>query len=96
VVVAVGLTLVEPLAADELNEPGAIEMVVAPLVAQCKVLVVPALTLVGFAANDEMEGMDDPEGGFEVVDALPHPANPAAIAKTARDAKAEQFHHASN
>jgi hypothetical protein len=33
VVVAVGLTVVEPLADDELKLPGEIEIVVAPLVA---------------------------------------------------------------
>jgi hypothetical protein len=38
VVVSVGLRLVEPLAAVEVNVPGTIEMLVAPLVTQLSLL----------------------------------------------------------
>ena len=60
VVVAVGCTVVEPLAEVELKPPGEIEMVVAPLVAQFKALLKPEFMLVGLATNDEMDGADPP------------------------------------
>jgi len=57
VVVVPGLTLVEPLAEFEVNVPGLITMLVAPLVAQVNVLLEPALTLVGLAAKELMAGL---------------------------------------
>ena len=54
---AVGLTLVEPLAEGEVNVPGVIAIVVAPLVAQLKLLLEPALILVGFAENELIVGL---------------------------------------
>jgi hypothetical protein len=57
VVVAVGLTLVEPLANVEVNVPGVIAMLVAPLVVQLNVLVDPELMLVGLAVKDLMVGL---------------------------------------
>jgi hypothetical protein len=57
VVVAVGLTFVEPLAEAELNPAGEIEIVAAPLVAQLSELLEPAFMLVGFAVKDVIEGV---------------------------------------
>jgi hypothetical protein len=56
VVVAVGLTLVEPLADVEVNVPGVMAMLVAPVVAQLSVLLAPELMLVGFAVKDVIAG----------------------------------------
>lgn len=52
----VGLTLVEPLAAVEVKVPGVIATLVAPLVAQLKVLLAPEAMLVGLAVNEVMDG----------------------------------------
>lgn len=72
--VAVGLTLVAPVADVEVNVPGEMEIVVALLVAQFSVLLAPELTLVGLAAKDEIAGMDEAGGVFwAVVVALPQP-----------------------
>jgi hypothetical protein len=57
VVVAVGLTLVEPLADEEVNEPGVIAILVAPLEIQLSVLLEPELMLVGLAAKELMVGL---------------------------------------
>ena len=51
-VVAVGLTLVEPLAAVEVNVPGVIPILVAPLVAQLNVLLAPEVILEGLAVKE--------------------------------------------
>ena len=56
-VVAVGLTLVEPLADVDVNVPGAMAMLAAPLVAQLSVLLEPGLILVGLAAKELIFGM---------------------------------------
>jgi hypothetical protein len=56
VVVAVGLTLVEPLANVEVNVPGVMAMLVAPLVAQLSVLLESAFTLVGLAVKEVIAG----------------------------------------
>jgi len=63
----VGLTLVEPLPEAEVKLPGVIAIVVAPAVAQLRVLLVPEFTLVGFAAKDVMVGLG---GGGGVVPGL--------------------------
>jgi hypothetical protein len=55
--VAVGLTLVDPLAAEEVNVPGVIVIDVAPLVAQLSVLLEPEVMLVGFAVNELIVGL---------------------------------------
>ena len=55
-VVDVGLTLTAPLAEVEVNVPGVMAMLVAPVVAQLKVLLVPEFTVVGSALNDVMVG----------------------------------------
>lgn len=55
--VVVGLTLVEPLAEVEVNDPGVIAMEVAPLVAQLKLLLDPEVMLVGFEAKVMIVGL---------------------------------------
>jgi hypothetical protein len=57
VVVAVGLTLVEPLADVEVKEPGEMATLVAPDVVQLSVLVEPELMLVGLAAKELIVGL---------------------------------------
>jgi hypothetical protein len=56
VVVAVGLTLVEPLAAVEVNVPGVIPILVAPLVAQLNLLIAPEVILEGLAVKELIVG----------------------------------------
>ena len=55
--VAVGLTLVEPLADVDVKVPGVIAMLVAPLVAQLSVLLVPEFMLVGLAVKELIVGL---------------------------------------
>jgi hypothetical protein len=55
----VGLTSVEPLADVDVNDPGVIAMLVAPVVTQLSVLLEPALTLVGFAVKEVIVGLTD-------------------------------------
>jgi len=57
VVVAVGLTLVEPVADDDANVPGVMATLAAPIVVQLSVLLEPEVTLVGFAENESMVGL---------------------------------------
>jgi|SRR5271168_21513 len=57
VVVAVGLTLVEPLAADDVNDPGVMATVVAPLVAQFSMLLEPGVMLAGLAVKELIVGL---------------------------------------
>ena len=56
-VVAVGLTLVDPLAEVEVNVPGVIAIVVALLVAQLRLLLDPEPILVGFAEKELIVGL---------------------------------------
>jgi len=55
--VAVGLTLVDPLALVEVNVPGVMAMVVAPVVAQFNVLLDPEVMLVGMAVKELIVGL---------------------------------------
>jgi hypothetical protein len=57
VVVDVGLTLVEPLADVELNVPGVMAIVVAPVVAQLSVLLEPEGMLAGLAVKELIVGL---------------------------------------
>jgi hypothetical protein len=57
VVVAVGLTFVEPLADVEVNVPGVMAMPVAPLVTQLSVLLEPDTMLDGLAEKELMIGL---------------------------------------
>lgn len=56
-VVAVGLTLVEPVADVEVNVPGVIAMLAAPVVSQLRVELEPEVMLVGFAAKELITGL---------------------------------------
>ena len=56
-VVAVGLTLVEPLAEVDVNVPGVMAILVAPLVDQLNVLLVPEVIVVGLAAKVLIVGL---------------------------------------
>ncbi|MGB7281753.1 MAG: hypothetical protein WBE13_05775 [Candidatus Acidiferrum sp.] len=55
--VAVGVTVVEPVAAAEVNVPGVMLTLVAPVVTQLKVLLVPELMPVGLAVNEVIVGL---------------------------------------
>ena len=55
-VVAVGLTLVEPLADAEVNVPGVMAMLVAPLVAQLRTLLEPEAIVAELAVKELMVG----------------------------------------
>ena len=56
-VVAVGLTLVEPLAEVDVNVPGLMAILVAPVVAQLNVLLEPEVILVGLAVKELIVGL---------------------------------------
>ena len=56
-VVADGLTLVEPLAEVEVNVPGVMARLVAPVVAQLSMLLEPEVTLAGLAVKDLITGL---------------------------------------
>ena len=56
-VVAVGLTLVEPLADVDVNVPGVMATLAAPLVAQLNTLLEPELILVGLAVKALIVGL---------------------------------------
>ncbi len=58
-VVAVGLTLVEPLADVDVNDPGAMARLVAPDVTQLRVLLAPEVTAEGLAVKELMVGLPD-------------------------------------
>jgi hypothetical protein len=63
------------------------ETVVALVVAQASELLVPLLTLVGFAAKDVIAGIAEAGGVFGLlVVALPQPNKPTQAAKTNRRA----------
>jgi hypothetical protein len=76
--VAVGLTVADPLAPFELNAPGLIATLVAPVVAHVSVVLVPDAILGGFAANDVITGR---LGAVTVtiVDAVTDPAAFVAV-----------------
>lgn len=56
-VVAVGLTLFEPVADVEVNVPGVIAMLAAPAVAQLRIAAEPEAMLVGFAVKELITGL---------------------------------------
>jgi len=57
VVVADGLTLVEPLPEVEVNVPGVMARLVAPVVAKLSMLLEPEVTLAGLAVKDLITGL---------------------------------------
>jgi hypothetical protein len=56
VVVAVGLTLVEPLVDVDVNVPGVMAIFVAPFVDQLSVVLEPKVMLVGLALKELIAG----------------------------------------
>lgn len=56
-VVAVGLTLVEPLADVDVNVPGVMAILVAPVVVQLSVLLEPEVMFVGLAVKESIVGL---------------------------------------
>jgi hypothetical protein len=77
VVVAVGLTVIEPPADAEVNVPGVMAILVAPVAAHVIVLLVPEAMLVGSAVKEEIVGTAPvPEGELEEV-FEPQPTSPA-------------------
>ena len=52
-----GLTVVEPLAAVDVNVPGAMATLVAPVVAQVSVLLEPCVMVAGLAVNEVITGV---------------------------------------
>jgi hypothetical protein len=75
VVVAVGLMVVEPLADVDVNVPGVMAILVAPAVAQLKVLPVPEFMFVGFAVKELIVGIE-PFSEDELDELVPQPASP--------------------
>lgn len=54
---AVGLTVVEPMAVVEVKVPGVMAMDVAPVVDQLRVVLAPEVMLVGLALKQQMSGV---------------------------------------
>jgi hypothetical protein len=74
-VVAVGLMLVEPVADLDVNVPGVMAILVAPVAAQLSVLVEPEFMLAGSAVNEVIAGTEPfPEDELDEVE--PQPASP--------------------
>jgi hypothetical protein len=68
--------LVDPLAVVEVNVPGVMAILAAPVAAQVSVLLVPEFMVVGFAAKEVIWGTGPfPEVELGVV--APQPASPA-------------------
>lgn len=75
--VADGLKLVEPLADVEVNVPGVMARLAAPVVIQLRVLLEPEEIVAGLAANELIVGTDPlPEDALDEV-VKPQPASPA-------------------
>jgi hypothetical protein len=86
-VVAVGLMVVEPLADVEVNVPGVIAILVAPVAAQSSALLVPESMLVGSAVKEVIVGPESFPG-----DALgePHPVSPKQANRTKASAEKQK------
>jgi len=81
VVVAVGLTFVEPLANVEVNVPGVMAMLAPPVVVQLRVLLAPELMPAGFAAKELIAGIAC--GPFAAGDVeAPQAARPTQVSRT--------------
>lgn len=77
-VVAVGLTLVEPAEEAEVNVPGVIAMLVAPVVDQLRVAEEPEAMLVGLAVKVLITGLLEVPT-VTVAAAVVEPAPSAAV-----------------
>jgi hypothetical protein len=87
VVVAVGLTLVELLAVVDVNVPGVMTILVAPVVVQLSVLLVPELMVVSAAVKDVIAGAEPgPEPEFDIVNEL-QPASPTKANRISANAR---------
>ena len=73
--VAVGLTPNDPLADVEVNVPGVIAMLVAPVVTQLNVLLEPEAMLVGLAVKELIVGLH----GAVTVTVAVEVTDPAAL-----------------
>ena len=80
-VVAVGLTLMEPLGEVELNVPGVIAILATSVVVQLRVLLAPELMPVGLAAKELIAGIDCRPFPVAEVDA-PQAARPTQVRRT--------------
>jgi hypothetical protein len=69
-VVTVGLTLIEPVADEDVNVPGVMAILAAPDTIQLSVLLVPELMLAGSAVKEAIVGADTFSVG-EVVEPQP-------------------------
>jgi hypothetical protein len=78
-VVAVGLTLVEPLARVDVYVPGVMAIFVAPAVAQLSVLLEPEVIPVGLAVNELIVGLLLPEFTVSVSVEVADPAVLVAV-----------------
>ena len=78
-VVVVGLTLVEPLAAVEVNVPGVMAMLVAPVVIQLNVLLEPCVIVPGLAVKEVMTGLLTAAFTVTVTAAVTEPAVLVAV-----------------
>ena len=82
--------LVEPLADAEVNVPGVMARLVAPVVAQLSVLLAPEVMLAGSAVKEVIVGMEPfPEGEFDEV--APQPASPTQANKIRARTAAQRF-----
>jgi len=77
--VEVGETEVEPVALVDVNEPGVIAMLVAPVTDQESVLLEPELMVVGFAPNELIVGLLDAGLTVMVICWVDEPAELVAV-----------------
>lgn len=82
--------LVEPLADVDENVPGVMATLAAPETVQLRVLLVPELTLVGFAVKDAIAGAEAPEDEFDEV------VEPQAASPTQADTINTSVHRSSS
>ena len=80
-VVAVGLTLVVPVADVDVKVPGVMAILAAPVTIQLSVLLVPEVMLVGFAVKEAMVGAEPFTVGGVVE---PQPASSTQINRIMR------------
>jgi hypothetical protein len=72
VVVAVGLTVVEPVAVVAVKVPGAMATVVAPVTDQVSVVLAPEFMVVGLAVKEVIDGAEGvPEVDFGMIEPQP-------------------------
>lgn len=88
-VVAVGLTLVEPFADVDVNVPGVMPILVAPAAVQLRVLLVPEFTLAGSAVKEVIVGTEPFPGG-ELDEVEPQPASPTQANRIRMRASAQR------